>query len=176
MKELPKSTDRDLWVSWDQYHQLIERLVMLIHESGEQFDHILCLARGGLRVGDVISRVLKRPLSVLAASSYRASGGTTQEALSIAPFITSAQGSLAGRVLLVDDLVDSGVTLAQVVLHLKSDCVAITDIRTAVIWHKAVSSFQPDFSVSYLASNPWIHQPFEVYDQLGPDDLPFLRA
>jgi hypoxanthine phosphoribosyltransferase len=176
MQELPKSTDRDLWLTWDQYHQLIEQLVLLIHESGEQFDHILCLARGGLRVGDVLSRVLKRPLSILAASSYRAASGTKQEVLSIAPFMTSAQGSLTGRVLVVDDLVDSGVTLAQVVLQLKSDCAAITEIRTAVIWHKAVSSFKPDFSVSYLASNPWIHQPFEVYDQLGPEDLPSLKV
>ena len=36
-----------------------------------KFDSILCLARGGLRVGDVISRIYDMPLAILAASSYR---------------------------------------------------------------------------------------------------------
>jgi len=47
---LPPSTDRDLWVSWEQYHALIERLALKVHESGWTFDKILCLARGGVRV------------------------------------------------------------------------------------------------------------------------------
>jgi hypothetical protein len=31
--------------------------------------------------------------------------------------------------------------------------------------------FRPDFCVEYLADNPWIHQPFEVYDALRPGQL-----
>jgi hypothetical protein len=31
--------------------------------------------------------------------------------------------------------------------------------------------FKPDFYVGYLADNPWIHQPFEVYDTLRPEHL-----
>jgi hypothetical protein len=34
-----------------------------------------------------------------------------------------------------------------------------------------MSSFTPDYSVEFLASNPWIHQPFEAYDSLGPNKL-----
>jgi len=44
-------------------------------------------------------------------------------------------------------------------------------VRTAVIWYKASSSFTPDFFVEYLPTNPWIHQPFEVYDAMGPESL-----
>ena len=48
---------KHLYVSWDEYHLLIERLALKVHGSGWEFDQILCLARGGLRPGDVLSRV-----------------------------------------------------------------------------------------------------------------------
>src|SRR5690606_41873752 len=75
---LPANTDRDHWVSWDQYHELIERLALIVHESEWKFDKILCLARGGVRVGDVLSRIFDVPLGILATSSYREAAGTVQ--------------------------------------------------------------------------------------------------
>ena len=66
----------DLYVSWEDYHRLIEQLALQVYESGYKFDCILCLARGGLRVGDVISRIYDKPLAILAASSYREAAGT----------------------------------------------------------------------------------------------------
>ena len=53
---------KHLYVSWDEYHMLIERLALKIHASGWEFDQILCLARGGMRPGDVLSRVFDKPL------------------------------------------------------------------------------------------------------------------
>ena len=105
---LHPSTDRDLWISWDQYHSLIERLALSIHESGWEFEKIICLARGGMRVGDVLSRIFDVPLGILATSSYREAAGTQQGSLDIAQFITITRGTLDGKVLLVDDMVDTG--------------------------------------------------------------------
>lgn len=161
----------DLYVSWEAYHRLIERLIVQVHESGYAFDAIVCLARGGLRIGDVISRVYDMPLAILAASSYRAAAGTQQGQLDIAQFITKTGGDPAGKVLLVDDLVDSGITMARVIDHLKQRFPAIREVRTAVLWYKAVSAFRPDYFVEYLPDSPWIHQPFEEYDALRPNQL-----
>ena len=47
----------------------------------------------------------------------------------------------------------------------------IAELRTAVLWWKACSVFKPDYWVQHLPDNPWIHQPFEVYDDLGPEGL-----
>ena len=33
------------------------------------------------------------------------------------------------------------------------------------------STFTPDYSVEFLPTNPWIHQPFEGYDSLRPQQL-----
>jgi hypoxanthine phosphoribosyltransferase len=170
MSETARSAS-DLYVDWSEYHRLVERLCLLIHESDWRFDSLLCLARGGLRVGDVISRVYDVPLAILAASSYRAAAGTRQGQLDIGEYITMTRDQLRGNLLLVDDLVDSGVTLARVVEHLKSRYTAVEEIRTAVIWYKACSMVRPDYFVQHLPTNPWIHQPFEVYDAMGPEKL-----
>lgn len=168
---LPPSTDRDLWVSWDDYNALIERLALDIHESGWQFDKIVCLARGGMRVGDVLSRIYDVPLGILATSSYREAAGTQQGALDIAQFITITRGTLDGRVLLVDDMVDTGLTFNRVREHLQKQFPAITELRSAVLWSKGHSKVVPDYYVQHLPTNPWIHQPFEDYDSLRPHQL-----
>jgi hypoxanthine phosphoribosyltransferase len=159
------------WISWDDYHRATESLVKLVHQSGWQFDQALCLARGGLRVGDVFSRLFKVPLAILSTSSYREAAGTQRGELNIANSITSTAGPLAGRILLIDDLVDSGVTLQRVQEHLRTGFTEVTEVRSAVIWYKACSVMRPDYFVEYLPDNPWIHQPFEIYDDMSPDRL-----
>jgi len=161
----------DVRVDWPTYHSLIERLIVLVYQSGWQFDQILCLARGGLRVGDVFSRVFNLPLAILATSSYRENAGMTQGDLKIASFISMTQGTLKGRVLVVDDLVDSGGTLSGVSQHLLRTYPSIEAIKTAVIWYKSCSSVEPDFFVEKLAENPWIHKPFEISDGMSAQDL-----
>ena len=41
-------------VDWSQYNTLVERLALSVHESPFRFNQIICIARGGLRVGDVL--------------------------------------------------------------------------------------------------------------------------
>ena len=162
---------KHLYVSYDEYHSLIEKLALQVHQSGWQFDTILCLARGGMRPGDILSRIFDKPLAIMSTSSYRANDGTEQGNLDIARYITTPKGEIAGRVLLVDDLADSGHTLNAVIGMLKNNYAPITELRSAVIWTKQVSTFAPDYSVEFLPTNPWIHQPFEAYDSMRPEQL-----
>ncbi len=161
---------KHLYVSWDEYHMLIERLALKVAHSGWVFDQILCLARGGMRPGDVLSRVFDKPLAIMSTSSYRAEAGTIQGRLDLAKYITLPKGELAGRVLLVDDLADSGVTLKAVVERLRG-MPSIRELRSAVLWTKGVSGYTPDYFVEMLPTSPWIHQPFEEYDDLRPEAL-----
>jgi len=160
-----------LHVSWDQYNTLIERLALVVHESGYEFDQIICIARGGLRVGDVLSRIYEKPLAILSTHSYAAEAGTVRGELVIAEHMTMTSPKLGSRVLLVDDMVDSGHTLAMVVAELPKRYPHIVALRSAVLWWKACSVFRPDFHVDYLPDNPWIHQPFEIYDRMRPQEL-----
>jgi uncharacterized protein len=163
--------DKHLWVSAGEYDNAMVGLARMVYESSWAFDQVLCLARGGLRPGDIFSRIFDVPLAILSTSSYREAAGTVQGALDIAQHITMTKGSLSGRVLLVDDLVDSGVTLEHVQRHLREHFPAVTEVRSAVIWCKACSSVKPDYYLHYLPHNPWIHQPFEEFDSLRPHQL-----
>jgi hypoxanthine phosphoribosyltransferase len=162
---------KHLYVSYDEYHNLCEKLAIKIHQSGWEFDTILCLARGGMRPGDILSRIFDKPLAIMSTSSYRAEAGTVQGHLDIAHYITTPKGEIAGRVLLVDDLADSGLTLNKVVEMLRGKYSKVTELRTAVLWTKGLSKFTPDYSVEFLPTNPWIHQPFESYDAMRPEKL-----
>ena len=53
----------DLYISWEEYHQQIETLAVKIYQSQWEFDQIVCIAKGGLRIGDILSRLFDTPLA-----------------------------------------------------------------------------------------------------------------
>jgi uncharacterized protein len=160
-----------LTVNWEQYNALVERLALNVYDSGYAFNQIICIARGGMRVGDVLSRIFDTPLAILSTHSYATEGGTVRGELVIAEHMTMTSPRLGDRVLLVDDMVDSGHTLAAVQEALPERWPVIQSCKTAVLWWKACSTVKPDFYVDYLADSPWIHQPFELYDAMRPAAL-----
>ena len=158
-------------IDWPRYNTLVEKLALAVHRSGFRFNQIICIARGGLRVGDVLSRIFDQPLAILSTHSYTAEGGKIRGELVIAEHMTMTKPRLGDRVLLVDDMVDSGHTLAAVHDELPRRFPHVVELRTAVLWWKACSVFEPDYYVDHLPDSPWIHQPFEVYDDLDPATL-----
>lgn len=162
----------DLYVSWSEYHQKIEILATKIYQSGWDFNQIVCLAKGGLRVGDILCRIYDRPLAILSASSYGGEDNRIRGELVFSKHLSMTAEKLNDRVLLVDDLVDSGISLRAAISWLKENHGAeIEEIRTAAIWYKSCSAIAPDYYVDYLADDPWIHQPFEPYEQTTPAQL-----
>lgn len=167
-----KSNMPDLFVSWSEYHYKIEQLAAKIYQSQWQFNQIVSIARGGLRVADILSRIYEQPMAILSVSSYGGTGGQMRGEIKFSHHLSMTSNSLGSHVLLVDDLVDSGISLRETLKwldnHYKQE---ISEIRTAVIWYKASSLIAPDYYVDYLPENPWIHQPFERYEQINPADL-----
>lgn len=161
----------DLYVSWAEYHQKIEQLAAIVYKSGWEFDQIVCLARGGLRIGDILSRIYHKPLAILAAASYGGTGDRLRGSLRFSRHIAMTSDRLGSHVLVVDDLVDSGITLEKTLIWLKESHAGIEEMRTAVLWYKECSILKPDYYVDYLADNPWIHQPFERYEQMNPGEI-----
>ncbi len=162
----------DLFLSWTDYHRHIEVLAAQIYRSGWQFNQIVCLAKGGLRVGDLLARIYDLPLAILATSSYGGPNGQVRGSLTFGQDLTMTTANLGDRILLVDDLVDSGITLDKTLIWLdRRYGFYLSEVRTAVLWYKACSVIKPDYYVKYLPDNPWIHQPFECYEQISPAEL-----
>jgi hypoxanthine phosphoribosyltransferase len=162
----------DLYISWSEYHQKIERLGTKIYESKWDFDQIVCIAKGGLRVGDILCRIYDKPLAILSASSYGGTENRVRGTIHFSRHLAMTTENLGSRVLLVDDLVDSGISLRESMAWLEEHHEhEIEEIRTAVLWYKDCSIITPDYYVDYLADNPWIHQPFERYELMSPAQL-----
>jgi len=160
----------DLFVSWSEYHHKIENLAVKIYQSNWQFNYIVCLAKGGLRVGDILCRLYNKPLAILSTASYGGENNQERGKIQFSEHLSTIE-PIGDRILLVDDLVDSGVSLAESVNWLKTKQQNIKEIRTAVVWYKSTSIKIPDYYVDYLPDNPWIHQPFEAYEQVEISEL-----
>ncbi len=162
----------EISITWADYHRKVEELAVIVYESGWEFNQLVCVAKGGLRIGDTLARIFDVPLAILAASSYGGSGNRQRGSLTFSRDLAMTTANLGSHVLLVDDLADSGVTLQKSVEWVKYHYgFYVEEIKTGVIWYKAISVAKPDYHVDYLPDNPWINQPFEPYERLSVEQL-----
>ena len=61
---------KDIYITWEDYHKKIEQLAKKIHDDSLKFNQVICIAKGGLRVGDIFSRLFNVPLAILSVESY----------------------------------------------------------------------------------------------------------
>jgi len=163
----------DLYISWDQYNKKIEQLARQIDDDEFDCNQIVCIAKGGLRVGDILARIFDVPLAVMSVESYHGIGVKDEQGqIVFGNSLAKTTPNLGSKVLLVDDLADSGRTLRKCVKWLEHyEGFFIEDLRTATIWTKGLSTFTPEYYVEFLPNNPWIHQPFEKYETMLIEEI-----
>lgn len=142
------------YISWSEYGDLAEALAKRVGEAGKKYDIVVGLARGGIPVSMVVSDRLGLRIDFLVVKSYRGIATRTS------PKILSALGEqIKGkRVLVVDDLVDEGDTLASVSRHLSE--LGARTLETAVIFKKPWSKTEPTFYMQ--TTDKWVVFPFEL--------------
>ena len=166
---------KKLLVNWDDYNHTVEKLAIQVHDSGFKPDLLIGIMRGGAPIIDVLSRVFKLKCAYLAVESYSGEGTEDQQGeLVFSREMSSTVQNMGGRLLLCDDLSDTGITLNKSVDWLKKyepikD--KIDNIKTATLWKKQKSTFDPDYCAVKLENNPWIVQPFEVYEEIRIEDI-----
>ncbi|MBW6517337.1 MAG: phosphoribosyltransferase [ANME-2 cluster archaeon] len=69
------------------------------------------------------------------------------------------------RVLLVDDVTDTGDTLLEA-LHYIMDCQP-SEVRTAVLQHKTCSSYVPDYYAHRIVKWRWVIYPWAMFEDLS---------
>ncbi len=164
----------ELHISWDEYHKKTEELAIQINKDKWDFNQVVCIAKGGMRVGDLIARIFDVPLAILSVESYRGDGVKNKRgAITFSRDLAKTSPNIGSKVLLVDDLADSGITLKKSIEWMEHFYGFYLDepIRTGVLFYKAVSSFKPNYYVDYLKDSPWIHMPYEKYEGIKVTDL-----
>ena len=164
-----------LIISFDEYTKIVERLAIEIHQKYKP-TVLVGIMRGAAPIIDILSRILKLPMAYIVIQSYSGEGMEDQQGqLMFAREISSlANDEDFNRVLLIDDLSDTGLTLNKSIEWLKNYGPTknfINEVKTACLWKKKSSTFEPDFCPVRLDSDPWIVQPTEHYEELSIDEI-----
>ena len=164
-----------LIITFDQYTKIVEKLAIEIHNN-YQPTVLVGIMRGAAPILDILSRVLKLPIAYIVIQSYSGDGMEDKQGqLMFAREISSlAENKDFDKVLLVDDLSDTGLTLNKSIEWLKKYEPTknyINEVKTACLWKKKSSTFEPDFCPVKLDSDPWIVQPTEHYEELSMEEI-----
>jgi len=164
-----------LIISFEEYNKIVEKLAIQIHKKYKP-TVLIGIMRGAAPIIDILSRILKLPIAYIVIQSYSGKGIEDQQGkLMFAREISSlANNKDFKKVLLIDDLSDTGLTLNKSIEWLKSYGPTknyIEEVKTACLWKKKSSSFEPDFCPVKLDSDPWIVQPTEHYEELTIDQI-----
>ena len=141
--------------SWNQIYSLLQKLAKQIQESDFKPDVIVGVSRGGWIPARVLSDLLEnKNLASVATEFYEDIAKTKQKPTITQPVSVSVKNK---KVLVVDDLADTGESLKLVYSHLKEK--GASEVRVAVIYYKPWSVTVPHYFQK--TSNRWIVFPWE---------------
>ena len=149
---------------WGVFGEASRNLSEQIVESGWFPDLIVGVARGGLIPAGAIGYAIGvKAMGAINVEFYTDIGQTLDEPIILSPQLDT--DSLKGKkVLVVDDVADSGKTLDLVVNLLKETA---DDVRSAVIYTKPKTIFEPDFS--WKKTDQWINFAWSVLPVITAD-------
>lgn len=167
--------EKKLIISFENYLDVVEKLSIEINKSYNP-TVLVGIMRGGAPIIDILSRIFKLPTAYIVIQSYTGLGQEDKQGdLVFARDISSIAKTVDfKKILLVDDLSDTGLTLNRSIDWLKSYNPIkkyISEIKTACLWKKKSSKFIPDFCPIKLDSDPWIVQPTEHYEEMKIDEI-----
>lgn len=146
--------------SWDEMQDLAFRVAQQIVADGKKFDRIITLAKGGWPMTRSLVDFLQ--VEEVASIGVKFYGGIN-ERLKEPQIYQDLPISVEGeKVLLYDDVADTGESLEFVIDYLQSRGVA--DITTATLFYKPHSRLLPDY---YGAeTTDWIVFPHDVVESI----------
>ena len=144
-------------LTYELFGTAARELATAIAADGFRPDAIIAIARGGLTLAGALGYALDvKMLGSLNVEFYTGVGSTLEAPVVLPP--TLDQDSLKGKsILLVDDVADSGRTLAMVVQLLEAGG---ADLRTVVLYTKPGTVYEPTYS--WKRTDKWINFPWSV--------------
>lgn len=160
-----------LRLSWRDIEEQCKELAREIKKRKLSFDVILALARGGWVPGRLLSDYLGNDeLHTVRVKFYKGVGQRMEKPLILHPTQFDIEGK---RVLLVDDIADTGESLIAALEHLKEKNSGRVFVVTLV--KKPHSKFTPDLYARETSA--WVVFPWEVRETIksikekGPKEL-----
>jgi hypoxanthine phosphoribosyltransferase len=144
--------------SWDQMGILNFELIQQVRESGKEYDRVVAMAKGGWTWARAfVDGMGMDALSSLRVKLYIGINEKADKPEIIEPLTADVRGR---KVLLFDDVVDSGETYAFAQKHLIEDHGAAEVDTAALFWKPKTAVIEPTFSAA--ETDAWIVFPHEV--------------
>ncbi len=141
--------------SWEQIYEMLLNLADKIKKDGFKPDVLVGVCRGGWPPARVLSDLLENPqLANVKVEFYAGVAETKGEPVITQPVSVSVMGK---KVLVVDDVTDTGESLRLVKQHL--DEMGATEVKVATIYYKPWSKLVPDYYEK--KTSKWIVFPWE---------------
>ena len=149
-------------VSWQDIQALARELAFTVRSSGFRPDIILAIGRGGY----IPARLLSDYLNISNLTEFKVEHyeGTDKAATARVryPLVAAVNGL---RVLVVDDVTDTGDSFDVALAHVRSRGTP-AELRTAVLHHKSISPFVPDYFADTIESWRWVIYPWARIEDL----------
>jgi uncharacterized protein len=148
--------------SWRSVVRDSKTLSSLIKTSGYDPNIVVAICRGGLVPARLVCDFLHiKDLTTIKVEHWGMVATPTEKAVIKFPLYVDIKDK---RVLLVDDITDTGDTLRVSLEHLKK--FEPKEIRTAVLIHKIISGFLPDYYVRKITQWRWVIFPWHIWEDL----------
>lgn len=157
-------------LTWQEFGDGIRELAQQIVDSGWVPDLVVAVARGGLLPAGALAYAMGlKAIGTMNVEFYTDIAETLPEPVLIPPLMDPS--SLEGKkVLVVDDVADSGKTLALVMkmireqgvpgLDGKTPAARVSEARSACIYHKSRSIMTPNYVWKH--TDAWINFPWST--------------
>ncbi|MDH5570801.1 MAG: phosphoribosyltransferase [Gammaproteobacteria bacterium] len=149
-------------VSWEIFYDMARQLAFMIQDDHYPPDIIIAIARGGYTPARILSDYLGvMDMTSFKVKHYRAAH-RQPEARIEHPLAADVNGQ---RILLVDDVSDSGDTFDVAIKHIH-EIASPAEIKTAVLHHKIVSHYTPDYFTREVKEWHWITYPWAAMEDI----------
>lgn len=152
-------------LTWDGFGDATRELARDIIDNGFVPEVVVAIARGGLLPAGAIAYGLGVKNCGAINMEFYTGIGTVLDAPEVLPPELDMEYLDGRRVLLVDDVADSGRTLALAVQLLKEKG---ADVRSVTIYTKPSTIIQPDFA--WKGTDRWINFPWSFKGTVVEED------
>jgi xanthine phosphoribosyltransferase len=152
---MPDGREKAFPVSWEQFHRDARALAWRLAGSGP-FEAIVAVTRGGLVPAAIIARELElRVVETVCVASYH--DYKNQGGLEVLKRIAAEVAKLDGgaKILIIDDLVDTGAT-ARIVREM------LPKAHFATVYAKPQGRPMVDTFITEVSQDTWIYFPWDL--------------
>jgi hypoxanthine phosphoribosyltransferase len=149
-------------MTWDDLGTGARDLAQLVHEDGYRPDMVLAIARGGLLVAGALSYALGVKNTYTMNVEFYTGIDERLDVPMILPPVPSLVDLSEARVLVADDVADTGKTLKLVEEFCEGK---VAEVRHAVLYEKPRSEVKCEYV--WKRTDRWITFPWSAHDPVG---------